>query len=266
MGKRDTVRGIQSIQHAFDILEYIHSNDGARLAELSESLALARSTVHNHLTTLKQMGYLIKEANTYHLSLQFLHLGEYTRRRKPEYSLAHRAVEQLAQETNEEVDFTVPENGRMISLYHSVGDQRSSGLQVGQWFHMHTTAAGKAVMAEMTQTQIEDIVETWGLPAQTDNTITEIDELHDELETVRERGYAINSQETLDGYQAVGVSANYPNGDVFGALTVGGPIYRIESAIESSNILDNLFDTVREVERGLDDGTDAERNWWRKDQ
>lgn len=265
MAERTTTGEIKSLRHTFDILEYIHSNDGARLAELSEALGLARSTVHNHLTTLKRIGYLTKEANTYHLSLQFLHLGEYTRHRKPEYSLAHRAVEQLARDTNEEVDFTVPENGRVISMYHSVGDQMSSGLQVGQWFHMHTTAAGKAVMAEMTEAEVEDIIDTWGLPARTDNTITDVERLHEELEAVRDRGYAINDQETLDGYQAVGVAAKYPDGEIFGALTVGGPTYRIKSALKSSDILENLFRAVEEVEQGIAESADTERNWWRED-
>ena len=264
MAEQTTTGEIKSLRHTFNILEFIHSNNGARLGELSDSLGLARSTIHNHLTTLKQMGYLIKESNTYHLSLQFLHLGEYTRHRKPEYSLAHRAVEQLARDTNEEVDFTVPENGRMISMYHSVGDQMSSGLQVGRWFHMHTTAAGKAVMAEMTEEEVENIIETWGLPEQTDSTITDLEELHEELDAVRERGYAINDQETLDGYQAIGVAAKYPDGNIFGALSVGGPTYRIKTSLKSSDILENLFEAVKEIEAGIADSTDTEQNWWRE--
>lgn len=265
MTEESATGDIKSLRNTFNILEYIHSNDGARLTELSESLGLARSTIHNHLSTLERMGYLTKEANTYHLSLQFLHLGEYTRHRKPEYSLAHRAVEKLARDTNEEVDFTVPENERMISMYHSIGDQMSSGLQVGQWFHMHTTAAGKAVMAELTEAEINSIVEKWGLPARTENTITDIDQLYNELEVVRDRGYAINEQETLDGYHSVSVAAKYPDGDIFGALTVGGPTYRIRTALESTDLLENLFNTVEELEQGIAESIDTTRNWWRED-
>lgn len=265
MSEESSAGEIQSLRRSFEILEYIHSNDGARLGELSESLGLARSTVHNHLTTLKRMGYLIKEANTYHLGLQFLHLGEYTRHRKPEYRLAHRTVEQLARDTNEEVDFTVPENGRMISMYHSVGDQMSSGLQVGQWFHMHTTAAGKAVMAEMSKAEVESIVDRWGLPARTENTITDVDHLHEELEAVRDRGYAINEQETLDGYHSVGIAATYPDGETFGAFAVGGPTYRIKTALKSSNFLDDLFRAVEKLEQEIVENDQTDRSWWRQD-
>lgn len=265
MVERSAGGEIKSVRRAIEIVEYVHANDGARVSELTESLDFARSTVHNHLTTLKQLGYLTKEANTYYLSLQFLHLGEYSRHRKPGYGLAHSAVDQLATVTNEEVDFTVPENGRMISVYHSVGDQLSSGLQVGQWFHMHTSAAGKAVLAEMSEADVEGIVERWGLPARTEKTITDLDLLHEELEAVRTRGYAINDQELLDGYHSIGVAAKYPNGDVFGALTVGGPTYRIKTALKSTDILDDLDRAVETIEEGLATSAETERNWWRDD-
>ncbi|MFC3959153.1 IclR family transcriptional regulator [Halovivax cerinus] len=254
---------IKSVRRAIEILEWIHEHDGARLTELVDALGLARSTVHNHLTTLRELGYLTKEGNAYQLSLQFLHLGEHARHRKPGYSRAHSAVEQLASETNEEVDFTVPENGRMISVYHSVGDQHSSGLQVGRWFHMHSSAAGKAVLAEMPEADVDRIVERWGLPARTDKTITTRDALSEELETVSARGYAINDQELLDGYHSIGVAVEYPNGDVFGALTVGGPTYRIKTALKSTDILETLERAAETIEAGLTASADADGNWWR---
>jgi DNA-binding IclR family transcriptional regulator len=264
MDERTNSGGVQSLGRTLEIVEYIHDHGGARLGELTEDLGFARSTIYNHLTTLEGEGYLIKEANTYHLGLQFLHLGEYTRHRKPEYALARQRVNQLAEETNEEVDFTVPEHGRMISLYHSVGDQTSSGLQVGRWFHMHVTAAGKAVMAEMSDAEVEAIVDTWGLPARTDNTITDIEELRAELDQVRDRGYAINDQELLEGYHSIGVAVKYPTGKSFGALAVGGPTYRIQSSLESSNLIDRLLDAVDGLERDIAETPTEDANWWRQ--
>lgn len=255
---------VKSVHRAVQILEFIHDNEGARLGQLAEDLDVSRSTIHNHLATLKRMGYLVKQANTYHLGLQFLHLGEYTRHRKPAYSLAHQKVNNLASDLNEEVDFTVPEHGRMISLYHSVGDQMSSGLQVGRWFHMHDTAAGKAALAEMDDDEVEAIIDQWGLPAKTDNTITDPDMLFEALEVVRERGYAINDQELLDGYHSVGVAVKGPDEQTIGALTVGGPTYRIRSSLESADLLDTLFDTVEELQRDIATAPADEANWWRE--
>jgi DNA-binding IclR family transcriptional regulator len=252
------------LRRTVEILEFLHEHDGARLGELTESLGFARSTIHNHLATLKRTGYVVKEANTYQLGHQFLHLGEYTRHRKPAYELAHRTVDQLAAETNEEVDFTVPERGRMISLFHSVGDQRSSGLQVGRWFHMHDTAAGKAVLATMDRKEVAEVVDEWGLPAKTDNTITDLETLYEELEAVRERGYATNDQELMDGYHSVGVAVESPNGEPLGALTVGGPSYRIRTNLESSNLLEELLTAVAELEADVAETPTSAGNWWRE--
>lgn len=101
---------VQTTRTAFKILRRIRDNNGMRITYLSHDLGLAKSTVHRHLSTLHDEGYVIKEANAYLLSLQFLDFGESARARDPAYPMAGEKVKELAIETEERAQFLVEEH------------------------------------------------------------------------------------------------------------------------------------------------------------
>lgn len=51
--------------------------------------------------------------------------------------------------------------------------------------------------------------------------------LVDALETIRDRGYATNDEELIDGYRSIGAAITRSSGDVVGAFSIGGPTYRM---------------------------------------
>jgi DNA-binding IclR family transcriptional regulator len=79
---------------------------------------------------------------------------------------------------------------------------------------------------------VRKIIDRWGMPALTNRTITDYEELLAELETVREQGYAVNDQEELEGLRAVAIAVNEPDGSVFGTLDISGPPYRLPDVEE----------------------------------
>lgn len=55
-------RVIQSVQRAFDLLEHIaRQPEGARLSELADGTGLNRSTAHNLLASLEELGYITQD-------------------------------------------------------------------------------------------------------------------------------------------------------------------------------------------------------------
>jgi len=67
-----------------------------------------------------------------------------------------------------------------------------------------------------------------GLPAATENTITDRDELREELEQIRDRGYAIDNEERIEGIRYVATSISNEGG-VAGAVSVSAPRSRLNS-------------------------------------
>lgn len=255
--------GVKATQTSLDVLKEIKVRNGATLSEIVDALSLARSTVHSHLRTLIENGYVVREGSTYKLGLYLLHMGVQARNRSPHFRVAKEHVDRLAGETDLEVDFTVEENGREITLYDATGGTETSDIQVGSCFPLHNNASGKAILAELSPDRIDSIIDRWGLPATTERTITDRESLLAEIEQVRNQGYAFNEQELLDGYSAIGMTATFPNGDRYGALAIGGPAYRIE--YEEDQLVDRLASTVEDVEAGLADETGhMDPNWWKQ--
>src|SRR5690606_13447819 len=100
--------------------------------------------------------------------------------------------------------------------------------EVGRRAHLHSTSVGKAILANMDDAQVREIVGRTGMPANTERTITGVDALLADLSATRERGYAID-----DGEQEIGVrcyAMTVPDMPTLTAVSVSGPIARVDDA------------------------------------
>ncbi|MFC6906473.1 IclR family transcriptional regulator [Halalkalicoccus tibetensis] len=260
--------GVKTTERSLALVGFIQRRDGATLSELVTELGLAKSTVHKHLSTLESHGYLVKEGEQYHIGLKFHHHGEYARLRKRGYRLAGRTVRDLAERTDEEADFVVENDGRTITIYESYHPQNSyrddlfdttSDLShSGTYYHMHCTAGGKALLAALPDERVEAILDRWGLPERTENTITDRETLFEELSRTRERGYAVADEEYVDGLCAVGVAVRNPDGSILGGLAMSVPTYRRGSEGFESEAPRIVLEAGRELEEALAEPADSE--------
>jgi DNA-binding IclR family transcriptional regulator len=140
-------------------------------------------------------------------------------------------VNELSAETNENARFGSEEYGELINMYRT---QRSS--KVNEYFElsirepMHCTATGKAILAFMSQDRVDEIIDTHGLERKTENTITDYDELMDELETIREQRFAIDDEERATGLRCIAapvIENRRYHAVVIGSIGVFGPVSRL---------------------------------------
>lgn len=220
-------REVKTTEASFTVLEAVHNAGGVTLQGLADRLDMAKSTILNHVSTLEKNGYLVQEGGIYYVGLKFLYFGEHAKWQHPAFKVGRNLTHELAHNTNEEADFSVHEHGRVITLHHEIGRNNEPGRQIGQYFHMHSTAAGKAILAELPQDEVENILDEWGTPQMVSQTITDRDRLFDELDEIQERGFSTNKEEHTEGYQSISKAAKSPHGDIIGALSVGSPTYRI---------------------------------------
>lgn len=217
------------------------------MSEIASELDLANSTVHAHLTTLRNHELVVKEGNVFHLGIKLFHFGEQARHRKPEYEIVRRHAHELSNRLSEEVAFAITEHGRSVIIFDENNDPAKQGFQVGRYFHMHNSASGKAMLAEWSRERVDEVLDRWGLPQETENTIQSRAELYEELARTRERGYALNDQEALEGLMAIGMAITNPDGSVLGSLDVSGPPYRLSE----ERIVPELRETVTEIEHEI---------------
>jgi DNA-binding IclR family transcriptional regulator len=244
---------VKTTETAFAILELLHEQDGGTVSSVADQLDMAKSTIHRHLTTLNRLEYVVREGNQYHPGLKFAELGQYVRSRRLAYELAADQVNELAEETEERADFIVEEHGRCVYVHSETGQRAvQTDAGVGKTLPMHSTAAGKIILANMPEEDVKRILTTKGLPGLTENTMTEVEDLLQELETIRERGYAFNNQENIDGLRAVAVPVMGRGNEVIGALAISGPTHRLKGDWFEREIPDLLLGSANELELNIE--------------
>lgn len=247
--------GIQATETSLDVVEVVRDLDGARTKQVAAELDIAKSTAHKHLKTLVRRGYLKQTGSEYRVGLKFLDFGEDARTRWPCYGVIEEAVTDLGNRTEEDVDFCVAENGRVYTLcgsYHKWEQyhdhQAGYRVNLGDCYYMHSVASGKAILATYPEDRVRAVIDRWGLPALTDNTITTTDELFAELDRIRQQGYALSDEEYVEGLRTLSRTVAPPDGPVLGALSVSGPAYRMTGPILHDEIDADLKDAVATIE------------------
>lgn len=226
-------RTIGSVDTTLQILEALRSMDGATLAELVEEIDLSKGALHTHLATLREHGFVEHRGDSYTLGPKFLTFGEYVRNSTPLYRAAKKEVDALASKTGECVHLITEEDGLESVLYESFGDRAvgrelfmKNREEMGR--HLHYSAAGKSILSQFGEDELDALLEQRGLPQGTRHTITDREEFKAELERVRECGHATNDEEDLLGIRAVGSPIFSPSGEVLGALSVSAPASRLQ--------------------------------------
>lgn len=246
-------REINSVHTTFDILEAIKESDGATVTELAERLGISKGTVHPHLKTLLERQMVVNKNGSYELGLRFFDFGIYVKKRQELPHHARPILERLAAKTNTRAHFHIEEHGRGIVIHSVQGDNSiplhfNTKYTVGPWKYLHATAGGKAIIQMMSRDRIGEVIDRWGLPQRTENTITDLNGLLEEIERDRERGYSICRSEDVDGQWAYGAPISNTEG-TYRSISVSGPKMRIRA--KQDEIINELLEAINEFELGL---------------
>jgi DNA-binding IclR family transcriptional regulator len=225
----DGPTGIKSVDASLDIVETLTSDGPMRITELAETLDRSPSNVLAHLRTLQRRGFAVEEDGRYRPGLRYYEVGNKIKQNYPLYVHGTDPADDLAAETGEYVWLMVAEQGRGYYLYKSGGSDavESGAYTMGSRWHLNATASGKMVLAHMDPDRLDEVIETHGLTSMTPNTITDREELEAELETIRERGFAVDEEESAVGIRGVAAAVQGLDG-VIGTVSVSGPASRIK--------------------------------------
>lgn len=243
---------VKSVETTLTIIEGLKELEVAGITELSEFLGISKSTIHRHILTLERNGYIVRENDRFSLSYRFLDLGGFVQSRNEMFEIIKPKVEHLANQTAERAMFITKEYEDAVVVYVVSGDQAvTTGIRTGTRMPLHCTACGKAILAHLPTEEIEEIIQRCGLTSRTEQTITERDELFHVLEMTRERNYAFDMGEYIEGLRCVGAPVLGTEGSVIGSLSIAGPARRMQGEWFEEEIPNMLLGTVNELELKL---------------
>lgn len=244
----DDAKTIAAVDKALYIIEALWKLDGAGVTELAEYLDFSKSTVHIHLQTLEKKGYVVPSGQQYELGLRFLNYGEYVKRAQPLYRAAKPSVEVLAEETGELVYCWVEQHGLATVICAEAGDSAvQTNIRVGTHTYMHGAAAGKAILAYLPEERIDEILDRWGMPSLTEDTLTDREELKAQLRADREQGVFFSNHEYRRGVASIGVPIR-GEACIHGSLSIYGPAMRLTKDQAKTELSNQLLSSANQIE------------------
>jgi len=198
-----------SVKRAFSILHVIGDNPREfGISDIAKTLGMNKSSVHGIMVALEEVGAIKRDPHTkkYVLGYTILELSRRTLSAMPLRETARRHMETLMEEIRETIFLSIVNNRHalVLDVVESNKEMKvtpSSGTRLS----LAVGASGKVLLSLMDEEKVREYLSTKGLTHYTDRSITDPDVYLEELRTVRERGYALDYEEYLEGVRAVAV-------------------------------------------------------------
>lgn len=221
----------KSLQKAIRILFHMgqHGPD-IGITQLASALAINKSTVYRLLNAMQKFELIEqnRETERYRLGLKLHELGARAVESRTLQNEARLHLLEMSRRSGESVSLAVPAAGGVVCLdridsAHSIITVRTV---VGARFPAHCTAAGKAVLAHLPESEVDVILARDPLTRFTPFTVTRVSELKQQLHEVRRRGYALDEQELERGLSGLAVPVLSVHGQLIAAVGIAGPTLR----------------------------------------
>jgi len=245
---------IQSIERAAAILRLL-SGRSRRLGvvEIAGQLGLPKTTVHGILKTLRDVGFVEQdpESGKYQLGAALLHMGSSYLDGNELRTRALNWSDSLAARSRESVRIGTLHEGRVLIVHHVFRpDDSLQVLDVGTLLPAHATALGKALLAD--SPYIADELAAAGLDRFTPATVTDARALRAQLDKTRERGWAAEVEELVEGEVSYAAAIKDRRGVLVGAIGISGPVERLLANGEpSAELISYVREAARAVSRDL---------------
>ncbi|MDQ4054868.1 MAG: IclR family transcriptional regulator [Actinomycetota bacterium] len=220
--------GVQSVDRALTILELLARGGEAGVTEVAAQLGVHKSTAFRLVATLESHRLVeqTEDRGKYRLGVGILRLAGATSARLDVVQEARPVCRKLAADTGETVNVAVLSESSALYLDQIAG---TSALQphnwVGQHIPLHATSNGKVLLSGLDRKALDELLGK--LAAYTPMTITKKSKLREELELVREQGFAMAVDELEVGLTAAAAPIRNAHGDVVASMSVSGPTFRL---------------------------------------
>jgi len=222
---------VPAVTRAMNVLELLSRQDsGMSISEIHRSLKLPLSSAANIVYTLRNLGYLERDEqdSRYQLSFKLVGISRRVLERMDSLNQCHSLLEDLARELGLTVHLAVMRDGESIYVDRVSSDglvQFSS--YVGMRWPAHSSAAGKALLAFLPESELHRMLKEITLVKMTPRTITSRRVLEGQLLSFRRAGYTWEMEEGETGVACVAAPIYGPQGEVVAAVSVTGTIRQI---------------------------------------
>lgn len=219
---------VQSIARAMQVLSAFHrSEKPLSLADIAVACGIGKSAVQRVVHTLRALGYIERDPDDrgYVPGIRILdHTLDYLRL-DPLIERATPVLLELRRNARERIDLSLHDGLRLVYAARLQSKRENFfATLVGHSVPVFCTSGGRAIMAQLPDAEVEDIITRSDRRPFTVKTITEPEGIRDKVREAREIGYAFTVEEVQLGEVAVGVAIRGPDGRPRAAIHVAGSL------------------------------------------
>ena len=220
---------VKSLVKAMRILECFSTEQPyLGVSEIASMLGMQKSMVYNVLNTFKSCGYADQDPKTekYCLGTKVLHMSYVVNHTMGLRDVVLPYLSRIADATHETCYFAILD--RLEVLYIEVAypsGQMASRNILGERADLYCTGLGKAMLAFLPEKDRQSVL-SMPLKPYTQYTLCSAAELAQQMEEIRQKGYAVDDMEHEFGIRCVAVPLFRASGDVFAAVSISGPSMR----------------------------------------
>lgn len=214
------------------IMDFIlEARSAPTLKEISEHVAMTKSTVLKILKTLDYCGFVRRDEETKRYYLGTIFLG-YAQKVDDTFDIRQIALpllSELRDQTGETINLGIIE-GTTITLLEKMESPQSVYLvsRIGGGMNMYSSAMGKITLSQYDDKQLAHYFSQVELTKLTPHTIINEKQLRQNLAEIKAQGYSIDDEENQPDVYCIGFSIATEN-KIYGAFSISIPKYRVEA-------------------------------------
>lgn len=199
------------------------------LSEVATRTGMNRAKARRFLLTLHSLGYVRKQHRYFELAPRVLHLGYAFLSANNYRGVIQQYLEDITNEIGESSSLGVLDGEDVIYVARSAAKHRLMAitLSVGTRLPAAHTSLGRILLAQLDSSELESYLSKVDLTRYTDKTITDIDELRNQIIVARQQGYAVADQELDPGLRSLAVPAYDAKHHLIGAINVSTNAARV---------------------------------------
>jgi DNA-binding IclR family transcriptional regulator len=226
---------IKSLSRGLNVLEILAKEpNGLPLSTIARQASYSKASTHRLLSTLILKGFVEKNNSNgkYLASIKLFILSSALLQGTNFNSIIRSYMKPLSDKTGETIHFVqlVDGSAYYIEKVESTNNIRMFSV-IGKRAPFHCTGVGKAILAYLPEEKLDEILNKIELTKYTENTITNFDDLRENLRIIRNRGYALDNCEHEENICCVAVPLFTNSKIVIGAISISAVRYRAKLEI-----------------------------------
>lgn len=230
--KESSAGTLQSLDRALETLCAVSKLERCTLSDLSRETGVPTATTHRILTTLANRGFASfdERQQEWMIGIEAYRTGVSYLKRNNVVELARPIMQRLMQDTGETSNLAVADQSFVVFVSQiETSNPIRAFFPPGSRTPMYASGTGKSLLAAMRPEALDKVVNETDFVAFTDRTKIDTSTLHDDLDTIRQRGWSFDEGERYIGMSCVGAAIFNEQNEPFAGVSVSGPSARFQS-------------------------------------